>query len=201
LVAPAARAASPCQPVSNPATAARDALKQDTDRIFSRLPHPETPVGAGGVTWGTAASQERTNEENLIVAGTRAGQFEIGSSWAQFQAKISVPARNRRTEDRYAFILPLGYVPERDFSDASAIRLGFAFSTGDGSLQEIFVRNQDYRTSEGIRVGSPASSLSRVSGLKRVHAKGTEYVQGNGITFVVDKGSITEIVVIRSARK
>jgi hypothetical protein len=176
-------------------------IKKDTDSVFSRLPHSEVPAGATGVTWGTAASQARTSEENLIVAGTRAGQFEIGSSWAQLQAKIPVPARKRRTEDRYAFILPLGYVPERDFSDASAIRLGFAFSTGDGSLQEIFVRNPDYRTSEGVRVGSPASSLGRVSGLKRVRAKETEYVQGNGITFVVGKGTITEIVVVRSARR
>ncbi len=172
-----------------------DQLHTDTRGIFPSAELPAAP------SLNKTEASLRVAEDRLILAGTRAGTFEIGTTWAALHSKIQGAKPKRAADPRYAFVLPLGYVPERDFVQVAALRILLAFSTVDRTLFEIFVRDPAYSTPEGIRVGTPSSSLRRVSGLTRRHTKDTDYFQGEGITFLVSKGTVMEIAVVRRVQK
>jgi hypothetical protein len=66
-------------------------------------------------------------------------------------------------------------------------------------LREIWVADEKYATSEGIKVNASSTSLERISGLTSHPGKnGISYFQGDGITFMVKKGVITQIIVINN---
>ncbi|MFH1018633.1 MAG: hypothetical protein V1798_10705 [Pseudomonadota bacterium] len=198
LWAQPALSASPCAPARDPARESREQIEKDTVGVFGPKSVQVTPTPNAA---RTQAAPLRVESDRLILAGTRAGAFEIGSSFGALSSKVKWAHPKRYADPRYAFILPLGYVPERDFADSLTAQILLAFSTADRTVFEIFVRDPAYSTPEGIRVGTPADTLKRVSDFKRKHTKRTDYFQGEGITFLVSGGVVTEIAVVRKVQK
>jgi hypothetical protein len=166
-------------------------LQTETRTIFRKLSSgvPSTPV--------PIVAAELPKPDLRIVPGTRAGDFDVGSTFKSIGTKLRLSQVKTRSEARYEFILPLGYVPERSFSESFAEKLTFAAATADGAVLEIFVRNPKYTTENGVAVGSPVSAIEREGKVTSKKVGELTYYQGDGITFIADRREVKEIVVIR----
>lgn len=170
-------------------------LEADTAGIFT------PPGGTGGPGGESIAAPTRQGEDRLIVPGGRVGAFELGATADAVRARGRIGELRTFSEPRYAHLLPAGYIPERLVAESPDGAVRFAFALADGRLSEILVRGGDYRTAEGIGVGSGQEELWRVGDLREKKSpKGASYFQGDGITFVAENGRITEIAVIRRRR-
>ena len=189
-------AQSQCDAVPVPAKSLSRDLGRDIAPVFERIKPSKSS--------GTESVRDRSlklEEEFLIVPAKRVGTFEIGATYSKVKTLVNMSGLKDTADERYIDVLPLGYIPQRRTAQASKQKLSFAFSASDSTLSEVWVKDNRYATSEGIRVGSPASALDRVPNLIKKNGRdGSEYLQGGGITFVVTRGVVSEIVILRVLR-
>jgi hypothetical protein len=170
-------------------------VERDTDPVFRKL-------GLAGTLSGLAAAEPvvAADVDRVIVPGRRVGSYEINATMESLASRLRLTGAQRESDPAYEFLLPLGYIPERFFRENRESGLRFAFDVADRRLTEIFVRTPAYHTESRISVGSPESILSqRGKWSVRSASKGRKYYVGDGVTVIVEKGVVVEIVVVRGS--
>ncbi|HLG19714.1 MAG TPA: hypothetical protein VI895_07865 [Bdellovibrionota bacterium] len=184
-----------CRTVLQPVRTVATTVEADTQPVFQKLGlrperaknHPAADSIVGG-------------DDHLIVPGKRVGAFEIGTGVESVRSRLRLSTPTRAIDPAYEFLLPLGYRPERDFRENRERGLRFAFTVQDRKLNEIFVRNRVDHTEDQLRVGTSENVLvGKGTWTVRKSAKGRQFYLGEGITFVVEKDEITEIVVLKKS--
>lgn len=149
----------------------------------------------------TQALESFQSNEKIVVPGERAGNFYLGISRAELEASAALKKFETKSEPEYEYFLPVGYVPERTFSPHPTQKIKFAFAPGDQTLREVFVRNPEYQTSSGIRLGSTLESVKKLMDGTAREGKGKTYWVCEGITFVFEKNALTEMIVLGMKKK
>ena len=189
IVSSAANANSQCTVERNPLSPVISQVQSDS--VFELFKAELSSMG------GTTPTE--IEKDYLILPGKRVGQFSLGTSVKDVQALTPLLDQGTRKDPNYSSILPLGYVPERNFRSEEKTSLRFAFSTQNEFMREVFVTDEKYHTPDGVRIGTSKSALIRRKKLKGEYgADGRIYFREPGITYIVKRDSIVEIVVIQS---
>ncbi|MCB0308151.1 MAG: hypothetical protein KDD48_02175 [Bdellovibrionales bacterium] len=135
-------------------------------------------------------------QKNLIIPGKRVGQFYLESSKAEINGHAKLKILESKVNRDYEFLLPVGYIPERIFAEYAKEKIIFAFSTTDQNLKEIRVQSVEYQTSKGLKIGSTYDTVKKLfpNGKEKRHLKTLFYIN-SGITFVIKKDIVSEIVI------
>lgn len=190
---------SQCEVTQGTETPAIEELTRDTQAIFETLNNALKKLGELETSDETTkVLSNAVDKDRLIVPGKRVGPFKVGAIVSEITSKLTISLRDVRTEPRYVDILPLGYVPKRDFRSNAKEKLTFAFSPRNGRLLEIIIRNPRFETRDKIHIGTSVADLEKRKGIKKKKGNdGRSYYQELGITFVVDEEKVVEIAVIR----
>ncbi len=184
-----------CEVISTPMAPLVAQLEKDLSKIFANLDTGgASKLGPKSHREPVPSLYEHGSIDHLIIASQRVGPFVLGSSVSNISSFIRLSAQKKSTDSRYADLLPLGYVPERDFRKGMKMGVHFAFSL-EGVLKEIFVDDPKYSTPEGLKIGSSLSSLKKLKLEKRMGKDRRQYFVGKGITFIGDKREIVEIFI------
>lgn len=164
-------------------------VQKDLDRIFKT------------VLQQNQALEAFQSNESMIEPGSRVGNYHLGTSKEEIESSAQLKKFETKSNPEYEYFLPIGYIPKRIFSEHPKQKITFAFFTNDQTLKEIFVRDGEYRTTSGLKIGVSLLSVKNIiQGTQRT-IKGKTYLVADGITFVFEKDVLTEMIVMASKTK
>lgn len=146
----------------------------------------------------TQAQVLESFQQKLVVPGERAGSFYLSTSKSEIEGLAKINSIDETTNKAYEHILPLGYVPRRLFAKHSNEKITFAFSAKGDELKEVLISDKEYKTSNGIGIGSSLETVKKFfPDGKLSNQKDRTYWVSKGISFIFEKSVLSEMVIFK----